>query len=127
VSVQDDAGQSDGDPSPENVVVASEVQGAEGQGVKIAFGGVARVERSCVHDNANGGVQVTLGGTATAVENVIQHNLGGAAQNGLSVGVPETVADPNALTTRGNVVRFNGARGISVVNAAQALVLGDES
>jgi hypothetical protein len=125
VSVQDDAGQPDGDPAPENVIAASEVHGAEDKGIKVAFGGVARIERSCVHDNANGGLQVTLGGSATALENVIQHNLGGPAQNGLSVGVPETVADPNALTTRGNVVRFNGARGISVVNAAQALLVAD--
>jgi len=86
--------------------------------------GIVRVERSCLHDNRRGGIQVTNGGTAIAVENVVQHNIGAAPEHGLLVGVPSDTL-PNGLTTRGNVVRFNGARGISVVNNAQAVLRDD--
>ncbi len=121
VSVQDAAGAS----TAPIVVVDSEVHGAADKGVKVTTGGVARVERSCVHDNQNGGLQATLGGTITAIENVVQHNVGGAAANGLFSGVPNAGSAPNAVTTRGNVLRFNGARGISVVNNATATVDAD--
>jgi hypothetical protein len=90
----------------------------------VVEGGIVRVERSCLRDNRRGGIQVTNGGTAIAVENVVQHNIGEAPEHGLLVGVPADTL-PNALTTRGNVVRFNGARGISVVNNAQAVLRDD--
>ena len=125
VSIQDGAGGFDGGAASEIAVVRSEVRGAEDKGIKVLSGGVGRVERSCVHDNLNGGIQVTLGGTATAIENVVQHNRGGPAENGLLVGVPADEVQPNVLTTRGNVVRFNGARGISVVNNATATLVDD--
>ncbi|HXJ32639.1 MAG TPA: right-handed parallel beta-helix repeat-containing protein [Candidatus Eisenbacteria bacterium] len=125
ISVEANAGAPDGLPDPENVITGGEITGAEDKGIKVVGGGMAHVERSCIHDNANGGIQATLGGTVTAIENVVQHNVGGAAQNGLFVGVPETVGAANALTTRGNVVRFNGNRGISVVNNGAAVLVGD--
>jgi len=58
------------------------------------------------------------------MRNVIQLNrLGrldgqGDAENGLGVGVPDPTAPLDTMVTDGNVVRFSGARGISVVNAA---------
>jgi hypothetical protein len=132
LSVEADAGQPDGSAAPENVLVASEVSGAEDKGVKVVDGGALRLERSCVHDNRNGGIQLTKsnpqatrGGTAIAIENVVQHNVGGDAQNGFFAGVPEDASVRHSLTTRGNVVRFNGARGISVVNAADATLVSD--
>ena len=127
LSIEGDAAQPGSGPAPENAIAGCEIRGAEDKGIKVDFGGVARVERSCVHDNQNGGIQATLGGTVTAVENVVQHNLGGAAENGLFAGVPnpEDSQFANALTTRGNVVRFNGARGISVVNHATATLADD--
>jgi hypothetical protein len=127
VSVEGDASQPGSGVAPENAIVASEVTGAADKGIKVDFGGVLRLERSCVHDNRNGGVQVTLGGTATAIENVVQHNVGGSAGNGIFAGVPNVQDSqfPNALVTRGNVVRFNGARGVSIVNNATAALEAD--
>jgi hypothetical protein len=127
VSVEGNADQPGSGTAPENAIVGSEVTGAADKGIKIDFGGVLRLERSCVHDNRNGGVQVTLGGTATAIENVVQHNVGGAAGNGIFAGVPNVQDSqfPNVLTTRGNVVRFNGARGVSIVNNATASLEAD--
>lgn len=127
ISVEGDAAQPGSGPAGENTIADCEVRGAEDKGIKVDFGGVARVERSCVHDNQNGGIQATLGGTVTATENVVQHNTGGAAENGLFAGVPNPQDSQfaNALTTRGNVVRFNGARGISVVNHATATLADD--
>ena len=125
VSIQEGAGGPDGNLAPEIAVVRSEVRGAEDKGIKVLSGAAVRVERSCVHDNANGGIQATLGGTAAAIESVIQHNTGGPAENGLLVGVPMDTIGPNVLTTQGNIVRFNGARGISVVNNAIATLADD--
>jgi hypothetical protein len=123
VSVEDQAGASQ-DATAANVIADSEVLGAQDKGIKVVGGGIVRVERSCVHDNRRGGIQVTNGGTAIAVENVVQHNRGESPEHGLLVGVPSDTAE-NALTTRGNVVRFNGVRGISVVNKAQATLRDD--
>jgi hypothetical protein len=125
VTVLDQAGQPAGNAPAEIVVADSQIMGAEDKGLKVDFGGVARIERSCVHDNVNGGVQSTLGGAVTAIENVVQHNVGGPSENGILVGVPNPGSAPNALATRGNVVRFNGARGISVVNTGVATLASD--
>jgi hypothetical protein len=80
--------------------------------------GHVRIVDSCVHDNSDGGIQATNGGTVTAERNVVQLNRPGSSQNGLLVGVPDQTAPLNTMVTDGNVVRFSGARGISVVNAA---------
>src|SRR5262249_59173312 len=96
----------------------SEISGAEDRGVKVTTGGYASVVDSCIHDNRNGGIQATDGGNVTALRNVIQLNRLGDAENGLQGGVPDPQAAPNTVTTDGNVVRFSGARGISVANAA---------
>ncbi len=106
-------------------IVETEVGAAADKGVKITTGGRATVVDSCVHDNRDGGIQSTGGGAVTAVRNVVQLNRVGPAQNGILVGVPRDVGLPNALTTDGNVVRFSGARGVSVVNAATAVLSHD--
>src|SRR5262249_3580311 len=49
----------------------------------------------------------------------------GPAQNGFLVGVPDEVGDANSMTTDGNVVRFSGARGISVVNRGAGVFMND--
>jgi hypothetical protein len=61
----------------------------------------------------------------TAIRNVVQLNRLGPAQNGLLVGVPDEIGDANTMTTDGNVVRFSGARGISVVNAGSGVFTND--
>lgn len=52
-----------GGPDDEaNVISETQITGAEDKGIKVDLGGFATIERSCVHDNANGGIQSTLGG-----------------------------------------------------------------
>lgn len=114
VSIEESAGQPGG--ADANVIVDSEITGAEDKGIKITSQAHGLILESCVHDNRNGGIQSTLGGHVTVVRNVVQRNAPGAAQNGLSVGVPENVISRSSMVTDGNVVRFAGARGISVVN-----------
>ena len=118
ITVANQAG-APGGAGNDTVIVASEVTGAEGKGVKVTTGAHLALVDSCVHDNANGGVQA-LGGTVSAVRNVVQLNHGGAAPHGLLAGVPQEAGPANVLVTDGNVVRFSGGRGISVVNAATA-------
>jgi hypothetical protein len=113
-----------------NVVRATEVRGAEDKGIKVRDLAAARVENSCVHDNQSGGIQIADGGSVTAVRNVVQRNSktsagSGFAEHGLLVGVPERLGLRSFLTTDGNVVRFQGARGISVVNSATATLRHD--
>lgn len=115
ISIEESAGAPGGVAS-ENVIVDTEVLGAEDKGIKITSQAHATILESCVHDNRNGGIQSTLGGHVTAVRNVVQRNAPGSAQNGLSVGVPENVISRSSMVTDGNIVRFAGARGISVVN-----------
>jgi len=107
------------------VIEDSEVHGAEDRGIKVTTAGDAEIRRSCVHDNRNGGVLVTFGGTALVEHSVVQHNVPGPSQNGISVGVPESKGAVSTLVTDGNVVRFAGSRGISVVNAAHATLRHD--
>jgi hypothetical protein len=107
------------------VIEDSEVHGAEDRGIKVTTAGDADVRRSCVHDNRNGGVLVTFGGTARVRHSLVQHNVPGPSQNGISVGVPEERGAVSTLVTDGNLVRFAGARGISVVNAAHATLRHD--
>src|SRR5262249_27946901 len=124
-SADSDAGQPDADGPAENVVVDSHITGAADKGVKIDFGAIARIERSCIHDNHNGGIQSTLGGHVIARENVVQRNIPGAAQNGLSVagrpvpgGPNQGVDERSTLVTSGNIIRFSGGRGLSVTDNA---------
>lgn len=109
----------------DTMIVDTEVYGAEDRGIKVTTTGDAHIQRSCVHDNRNGGVLVTFGGTAHVEQSVIQHNAPGPSQNGISVGVPESKGAVSTLVTDGNVVRFAGSRGISVVNAARATLRND--
>ena len=98
-----------------NVVRACEVIGAFDKGIKVSNAAVARVERCFLHGNADGGLQATLGGSAVAVENVVEENDGTLSANGLAANGPEGGLPPAArLETRGNLVRRNALRGISV-------------
>jgi hypothetical protein len=124
LSVGADAG-SPGGTDHDAVIVDSEITGAQDKGIKVVGGGHATVQTSCVHDNMNGGIQATEGGHVTAIRNVVQLNRLGPAQNGLLVGVPDEIGDANTMTTDGNVVRFSGARGISVVNAGSGVFAND--
>lgn len=115
----------------DNLIVASEITGAKDKGVKVVDGSAVRIERSCLHDNFDGGVQLTtsdptatVGGSVVAIENVVQHNVGGGAQHGFIVGVEGKQIETH-LETRGNVVRFNGARGVSISNEATADLAND--
>jgi hypothetical protein len=123
-SVNDGAG-APGGPDSDDVIVDSEITGATDKGVKIVTGSHATVETSCVHGNMNGGIQATEGGNVTAIRNVVQLNRLGPSQNGLLVGVPDEIGAANTMTTDGNVVRFSGARGISVVNAGSGVFNND--
>ena len=123
ITVANQAG-APGGAGNDNVIVASEVTGAEGKGVKVTAGAHLALVDSCLHDNANGGVQV-LGGTASALRNIVQLNHGGAAPHGLLAGVPQEAGPANVLVTDGNVVRFSGGRGVSIVNAATATLRHD--
>jgi hypothetical protein len=121
VSAQSGAGSSVQDAT---VIEGCELIGAEDKGLKVTTGAYAALRRSCVHDNLSGGVQATLGGHVTAIENVVQHNVPGAAGNGLGA-KGNDAAEPSTLATDGNVVRFAGGRGLSVVDNAQAVFRND--
>lgn len=112
-------GERAGDAAAPNVVDACEVTQAQGKGVRVVGGAHAVVRGSCIHDNRNGGVQGSLGGHVSALENVVQHNVPGPASNGIAVdGVRG--GSPSTLVTVANVVRFAGARGLSVKDDALA-------
>jgi hypothetical protein len=54
VSVEKGAGDAGANA---NVIDACELSGARDKGVKVTTGAHATIQRSCVHDNANGGIQ----------------------------------------------------------------------
>ncbi len=115
VGIDQQAGKDFGDSA--NVIRECEISGAADKGVKVTLGAYARVERSWVHDNANGGIQATLGGHVQAAHNLVERNLGSTAQNGLSANANDTDAAPTGsseLWSWGNIARGNGANGISV-------------
>ena len=124
VSIEDGAG-APGGPGNQNVLLGCEIMGAEGKGVKVTTGAHATIVDGCVHDNRNGGIQASGGGTVTAIRNVVQLNRAGSAPHGILVGVPNPAEPANAVSTDGNVVRFSGGRGVSVVNAATATLRHD--
>src|SRR5947208_1315742 len=101
----------------DNVVAESRITGAHDRGVKLDYCGFVTIERSCIHDNRNGGLLSTGGSEAIALENVVQHNVLGHSQNGLSVGGGQV---ESKLATNGNIVRFSGQLGLSVVDKAVA-------
>lgn len=109
----------------ENVIVDSEITGAAGVGLKVTTGARAAVRRSCLHGNRNGGALATLGGRLAAIENLVQHNAPGKAPSGLAVGSSGEHGARSTLVTAGNIIRFNGARGVSVTDAADAVLVDD--
>jgi len=99
-----------------NVIRDCDVSGAADKGIKVTRDAYVRVERSWVHDNANGGIQATLGGHVLASQNLVERNRGSTAQNGLSVNANDEGISSgfSELITEGNISRANGANGISV-------------
>ncbi len=107
------------------LVIASEITGADDKGLKATDGGSVTIRDSCIHDNANGGIQSTRGGHATALRNVVEHNLPREAQNGLFAIEAFPGLGPSTIATDGNIVRFNGSRGLSVSGAASGTFAND--
>ena len=102
-----------------NLVIDSEIREAKDKGVKVSDGAWQVVSGSCVRDNRNGGIQATLGGHVVARENVVQHNVPESAEHGIfASGSQASSAGRSSVATRGNIVRFAGSRGLSVVDDA---------
>jgi hypothetical protein len=110
----------------DNLVIDSELTRAADRGMKVdgdLDGAVATLANSCVHDNGDGGIQSTLGGQLSLIENVVQRNLPGTKNGGLTV--LGTKADTSTLSSQGDIVRFNGARGASVTDNAKGWLTDD--
>jgi len=121
IAVRDSAGA-----LGENLLVDVDVSGAFDKGIKVSEGGVARIERSRVHGNVDGGIQATLGGSLTAVENFAESNGGTTTANGIAANGPRIGGgDPAHLTTRGNIIRRNELRGLSVRSLSVATLNDD--
>ena len=123
VAIEDGAGAADEDGPADNVIARTVVRDGEDKGVKVSLGAHVLIEESCITGNRNGGVQATLGGHATVVQNVVERNVPGSAQNGLSATGNGT--ERTTLETDGNLIRFAGARGLSVVDDADARFAND--
>ena len=108
-----------------NLVDQCELTGAEDRGLKVTTGAHVLVRESCIHDNHNGGIQSTLGGHVVALENLIQRNVPGPSDNGLSAGTAGDSGERSTLAASGNIVRFSGNRGVSVVDNADAVLSDD--
>jgi hypothetical protein len=113
-----------------NRLVRADVRNAQDKGVKVTDGAQLEIADSCISANKNGGIQATRGGEATALRNLVQMNLPGAAQNGIwAFGWPlfakSGIASPSRVRTDANVVRFNGAQGLSATDDAIALFQND--
>jgi Right handed beta helix region/Dictyostelium (slime mold) repeat len=106
-----------------NLVDACELTGAQKKGVNVTNGAEIVIRRSCIHDNRDGGIQAALGGRAVALENVVQHNVPGRAGHGISA--MGRAGGPSGVATDGNLVRFAGGRGLSVVDDAEAVFQND--
>jgi hypothetical protein len=122
IDIEDGAGT--GAPDDRTMIVASEISDASDKGLRVSGGGRVTIADSCIHDNRSGGIQSSHGGDVAAVRNVVQHSRLAGAQHGLLVGEPGDAAR-SLLATDGNVVRFSGARGVSVVDAASAVLVHD--
>lgn len=123
ISIQDDAGGL-ADPADAVVIDRCELGGAHDRGVIVTNRARAAVRDSCLHDNRGGGLQVTAGGGLTAERNLVQRNLPGSAGKGIAAigsGAPEA----STLVTDGNIVRFEGGRGISVTDHTTATLRND--
>ncbi len=109
-----------------NLIRNAEVIGAFDKAVKVSGGAVARVERSVIHENADGGLQATLSGRLSAIENLIERNRGTNSANGLAAnGTMSDRRRPARLDTRGNISRENSLRGISVRGLSTAVLQDD--
>lgn len=110
-----------------NVIRDSEVFASSDKGIKVTTNAYTRVERTWVHDNANGGIQSTLSGHVFARDNVVERSRGATAQNGLSVNgaAPNTPTIASELTTDGNLARFNAGDGISVRGLSLGFINND--
>ncbi len=119
-----DGGAGKGFDDTVNIVRDCDISGAADKGVKVTTGAYARIEGSWIHDNQNGGIQSTLGGHVQAADNLIERNRGSTAQNGLSVSPADDTSSGafSDLESAGNIVRFNGANGISVRASSLASV-----
>lgn len=121
IAVRDDAG-ADG----ANVLIDVDVSGAFDKGIKVSEGGVALIESSWIHENSDGGIQATLGGSLTATENRSEGNRGTLGANGLAANGPRIdMEDPAILNTRGNLLRDNALRGLSVRSLSAASIRDD--
>jgi hypothetical protein len=107
------------------LVIASEITGADDKGLKATDGGSVTIRDSCIHDNANGGIQSTRGGHVTALRNIVEHNLPREAQNGLFAIEAFPGLGPSTIATNGNIVRFNGNRGLSVTGDSSGTFAND--
>lgn len=100
-----------------NVVRDCEVFAASDKGIKVTTNAYARIERTWLHDNANGGLQSTLSANVLANDNLAERSSGDAtAQNGFSVNgaSPDTPGIPSQLLAEGNIARFNNGNGLSL-------------
>ncbi len=121
IAVRQDAGRLGA-----NRLIEVDVTGAFDKGVKISEGAVAVLERSRVHHNSDGGAQATLGGTLFAIENESVSNRGTRGANGIAANGPRLDGtDSASLTTRGNLVRDNALRGLSVRSLSHAVLRDD--
>ena len=121
IAVRDNAGA-----NGVNILRDVDVTGAFDKGIKVSEGAVAIIEHSRVHGNTDGGIQATLGGTLSAVENVSERNRGTASANGIAANGPRVGgSNPATLVTRGNLVRDNSLRGISVRSLSHAMLRDD--
>ncbi len=121
IAIRDSAGATGA-----NILSDVDVSGAFDKGIKISEGGVAVVEDSWIHGNADGGIQATLEGNLTARRNRSEGNRGTAGANGIAVnGARIGGVTPSLLVTRGNIVRNNALRGISVRSLSRAVIRDD--
>ena len=121
VAVRNDAGI-----EGPNALIDLDISGAFDKGVKVSEGGFARIERSWIHDNTDGGIQATIGGQVTVLHSVAENNSASAGANGLAANGPRPrTNDPARITTRGNLIRNNALRGISVRSRSLAILRDD--
>ncbi len=121
IAVRNDAGR-----DIANHVVGVDVAGAFDKGIKISEGGVATISDAWVHDNTDGGIQATIGGQVTVVHTRSENNRASLGANGLAANGPRLETnEPARIQTRGNLIRNNALRGVSVRSLSQATLRDD--
>lgn len=121
IAIRDSAGATGA-----NVLSDVDVSGAFDKGIKVSEGGVAVVEASWIHGNADGGIQATLEGNVTALHNRSEGNRGTSGANGIAANGARIGGNmPSVLVTRGNIIRDNALRGISVRSLSRATIRDD--